>query len=315
MTRVCASILASVLFSPARLATFVLLLTGACATEDNPAYMANVSDAGLPSDLPAPVDLGRDVPQSDAGADSGDPGPAQPPPDAVVAEVTAPIDAADAGRPAAGLVLHWRLDELTGVLAADSSSSRLDGTFTGSPVPAPTPDGAPTYFANPGSRLFRSAVNHSVQLGRSAPALQPAAGVTVSVWFRTTLTGRADLLGHGSDYFLRIMSGEIEFVRRRPTGSSADIYITASGLAPTATDGQWHHAAGVASTGSIAMYLDGALIARKDEAVPFTYLARDFTVGRAASAGLSFEGSLDDVRIYNRALAEAEIRALAAGAP
>jgi len=282
------------------------VLAGACI-QDNPAYDAGMRDSAVPLELGPSMDVGPSVDQGrdvfDAGAESA--GPKEPSVDAAVFETAPPISAQ--------LVLHWRFDETTGAVAADSSGNGLDGTYTGGPVPVS--GGAPTTFANPGSRQFRAEVMQSVQLGRSAPALQPAAGLTVSVWFRTSLTGRADFLGHGNDYFLRIMSGEIEFVRRRPTGSSPDIYITATGAAPKAADGQWHHALGVATTGRIAMYLDGALIARKDEIVPFVYLAQDFVVGRAANAALSFAGTLDDVRIYGRALAEDEIRVLAARAP
>jgi hypothetical protein len=298
------------------------MLAGAC-TQDNPAYESN-RDAGWP-DRGSLGEVGLDVPASEL-----DPAPVdvRPAADAgvresvaevavapeVAAEVAAPVDAMNVTPPSAGLVLHWRLDEASGAFATDSSGNGFDGTYMGSPVPAAISEAAPTTFFNPGCRQFRADVTQSVQLGRTAAVLQPTAGLTVSVWFRTTLMGRADLLNHGGDYFLRIMSGEIEFVRRRPATSSP-YYVTATGPAPRAVDGQWHHAAGVATLGTMAMYLDGVLVANHNEVVAFTYTARDFMVGRSGTGAPPFEGLLDDVRIYDRALGETEIKALAARRP
>ena len=304
------------------------MLAGAC-TRDNPAYHEGVRDAGS-QDLVGHIDLGPDL-QGNDGALDVPRGSTDAPFEAALSDATADAvwgapdgdpavdsgapDATEVGPAVEGLVLHWRLDETSGMVAKDSSGNGFDGTYTGSPAPAHTAESAPTDFANPGSRQFSASVNQSVQLGTTPSALQPTAELSVTLWFRTRLTGRADFITHGGDYFLRIMSGEIEFVRRRPPGSSPDIYITATGSAPGAADGQWHHVAGVATTNRIAIYLDGSLIGRRDELVPFAYAARTLTLGRSATGAPPFEGWLDDVRIYDRAVNEVEIQALAAGAP
>jgi hypothetical protein len=108
--------------------------------------------------------------------------------------------------------------------------------------------------------------------------------------------------------------GTLGFVRRRPPGSSSN-YLIASGAAPTAADGTWHHAAGVADAAGTRIWMDGKRLDTDVTSVPFTYTAGSpFTVGGAASGSQAFEGWLDDVRVYDRTLTDSEIKALALGA-
>jgi hypothetical protein len=215
-----------------------------------------------------------------------------------------------------GLVLHWRFDEPTGAAALDSSGHRFDGTYSGSSIPSPSAEVPPTTFANPGSRRFDATVGNSVQLASMPAELRPTQALTVTVWFRTTQTTRGDLVSHGSDYFIRWNVGEMEFVRRRPVGS-ASTFVSSSGVAPTANDGGWHHAAGVASVdGSTAIYLDGVVVDQDGSRLPFTYAASGaVVVGQSMAGGQPFDGWMDEVRIYDRALSLDEIRALARGEP
>jgi hypothetical protein len=217
----------------------------------------------------------------------------------------------------AGLVLHWRFDELSGSAALDSSGRGFDGTFGGSPGPSPSTETAPTTFANPGSRRFDLAAEDNVLLASMPEALRPTQGLTVSVWFRTTQTTQGDLVSHGKDYFIRLDADDLlEFVRRRPPGSSST-WLSASGKAPAANDGQWHHAAGVASAdGDTVIYMDGAPVNTDSQGLPFTYVTpSSLIVGRSMAGSHPFDGWLDEVRIYDRALTVDEIGALARGEP
>jgi hypothetical protein len=148
-------------------------------------------------------------------------------------------------------------------------------------------------------------------------ALRPTQGLTVSVWFRTTQTTQGDLVSHGKDYFIRLDADDLlEFVRRRPPGSSST-WLSASGKAPAANDGQWHHAAGVASAdGDTVIYMDGAPVNTDSQGLPFTYVTpSSLIVGRSMAGSHPFDGWLDEVRIYDRALTVDEIGALARGEP
>jgi hypothetical protein len=91
--------------------------------------------------------------------------------------------------------------------------------------------------------------------------------------------------------------------------------VVASANAPGSNDGMWHHAAGVATGAGTRIYFDGRLIDSDVEAVPLTYVGVSVSVGRSASGYQNLEGSLDDVRIYDRALSGAEVQLLAGRAP
>jgi hypothetical protein len=142
---------------------------------------------------------------------------------------------------------------------------------------------------------------------RAAPLRRP-------IWFRSTSTARADLVCYGVDYFMRLDNNLIQFVRMRPAGSSFQ-FVVASGTVASASDGSWHHATGVADAAGTRMWVDGRRVDADATALPFTYTAgSSFTVGRSTAGKQPFEGSLDDVRVYNRALTDSEIKALALGA-
>jgi len=90
-------------------------------------------------------------------------------------------------------------------------------------------------------------------------------------------------------------------------------------------DGQWHHVAVVFDAtsatrqGSMSMWIDGALIANEDFLPNNKYAPnQDYNHSdplRIARAFLDpstfFQGAMDDIRVYNRALSADEIAALA----
>ena len=84
------------------------------------------------------------------------------------------------------------------------------------------------------------------------------------------------------------------------------------------TDGNWHHVAAVLENdgspnlNEVRLYVDGT-----EEAVPGTamvintILDNEVKIGVFSDTAKYFEGLIDEVRIYSRALTEAEIQALA----
>jgi hypothetical protein len=91
----------------------------------------------------------------------------------------------------------------------------------------------------------------------------------------------------------------------------------------TVNDGQWHHVAVVfendgtpADISQIQLYIDGVIQSTTVSATAFlnTGLHGNVTAGAFDNAGVKaafFNGSMDEIRIYNTALTEAEIQALA----
>ena len=84
-----------------------------------------------------------------------------------------------------------------------------------------------------------------------------------------------------------------------PSVSSGDVNIT---------DGQWHHiAATYTAGGSMKVYKDGVEVGSETISGSISYaLGNGFTIG-TMQGGRRFQGTIDDVRVYNRALSGAEI--------
>jgi hypothetical protein len=215
-----------------------------------------------------------------------------------------------------GLVLFWRFEEATGLTALDGSGNGHNGIYTGDVgTPAPSTDLPALMYANARSRLFTRSSRHAVKLQGSAAAVEPANDLTLSGWYRATRTdsGGSEIISGSNGYVLRLRPNGVEMSKRKSDSS----YSQCLGNTPTFLDGRWHHVAAVASriTG-LKLYYDGAEVcsmnAREDIAYPD---GAGFFVGRHAldQDQWDFDGNLDEVRIYNRALSAAEVSVLAQG--
>jgi len=148
-----------------------------------------------------------------------------------------------------------------------------------------------------------------------------APGVTtvnrsVSVWFRSSVNlsnGQyATLVRMGTATSFPADIGkdfQVLFGTDANFGTNA-IGISQYGDAVAATgfnDGRWHHGYFEAKGSVYSIYLDGVF--RTSKTMTTNATAGTISIGREYS--FSFLGQLDDIRIYNRALSESEIRLLA----
>jgi hypothetical protein len=146
--------------------------------------------------------------------------------------------------------------------------------------------------------------------------------LTVSVWYkaRTGLIGGMtgeELVSAGDNYLVRLRATQVEFSKR--TASGIQSCLAAVGAAKI-FDGGWHHIGATTSTDKIRVYFDGV-----QQTCPNTgtdgdivYTAgQNFFVGRHGNNQNTwdFDGNIDEVRIYRRALGPDEITALAAQTP
>ena len=223
------------------------------------------------------------------------------------------------GIAASGPALWWRLDEAAGTMAADASGNGRNGTYAGQPnPPAPSSQVPPVNFPNPASRSFVSGGRSVIRLAPVPAALKPASNLTVSIWFRATtaLTTGSDIINLGGDYFFRLKPDGIEWVKRA-TAAASGFYATCRLTGITShLDGGWHHLAGVTDAAGMRLYLDGVVRAQNTRAEPIHYTYDQLMVGREGNGGENhdFDGTVDEVRLYTRALTPTEITALAGGA-
>lgn len=77
-------------------------------------------------------------------------------------------------------------------------------------------------------------------------------------------------------------------------------------------DGQWHHIAAVYDGNQLntRLYVDGVLQAEKNNVTATTPRFDDFRIGGKNDGGETFHGSLDEIRIYDRALSSDEVQQL-----
>jgi len=203
----------------------------------------------------------------------------------------------------------WKLDDGAGTIAADASGKSVDGELFGDPA-------WDTEGVIGGSLLFDGADDYIFIDGHfELPEY------TMAVWFRVDEPGQRDILSayavgvqHGILLELQA-DGTLRFLHRFPlgTGGGNNIYTTT-----TYDDGVWYHAAFMKAADEISLYVNGELVES---------LADNSTFDPGDSFGLAvgvlddergadrlFLGAMDDVRVHNRALSQAEVQAIMRGA-
>ena len=207
----------------------------------------------------------------------------------------------------AGPVAHWKLDDGAGTTAIDSEGSN-DGTLVN----------GPTWVAGQlGDALHFDGSNDYVDAGTFDVS---GSGLTLIGWFNADTIPTSDpriiSKANGtneSDTWWQLSaadSGSNRYLRlRAKAGGTTTTFADSSvNLLP----GQWYLAAGTytAATGDMKLYLDGVEIASGSHAVggPVdTDPAVPVWIGANGTAARFFEGVLDDVRVYDKALSAGEI--------
>lgn len=194
---------------------------------------------------------------------------------------------------------HWKLDEGTGVSAADACGSENTGTLQG---------GATWVSGRYGSAL---SLNGSTGYLSTAVSEANPSNFTLSLWFKTTSTSGGVLIGFAN----------------RATGQSTswdrDISITTSGalsfrcypgrtVTVTTTgsynDGNWHFVAATLSSSGMLLYVDGVLAASDISVTTAESYTGFWKIGYNNSQ--FFSGELDDIRVYAKPLLASEIALL-----
>ncbi len=200
-----------------------------------------------------------------------------------------------------GLVAHWALDGD----ADDNSGNNNHGTLMGSPrwIAAGQIGGA---LALDGVEDY---VNCSV-----STSLNITDAITLSAWVKTNDTGN----GQHNPY---ITKGDTSYGLKHFTDNGIEFFIydgdwyqARSDALDSSFNGVWHHVAGTYDGSELKLYLDGALLATTEHVGSIATNQFAVNIGRNSEAddGTRFyEGLIDDVRIYNRALSSAEIAYLA----
>ncbi|MBI2542782.1 MAG: tail fiber domain-containing protein [Candidatus Aenigmarchaeota archaeon] len=205
-----------------------------------------------------------------------------------------------------GLVLYLPFSENTSTTAYDRSPYGNDGTLTNISSPATSLSG---WTANGkfGNALILDGVNDYVNVGNDTRFYMTDA-ITISAWIKGNST--------------QATNSEIISKEDYPSGwglygsGNLVIGLTGSGWTGTAistsfTTGVWYHVVGTydSSSGSMKAYVNGVLESTVAGSGTITTGRRPLYIGTSEQDfARVWNGTIDEVRIYNRALSAEEIR-------
>ncbi|MCI0334617.1 MAG: LamG domain-containing protein [Planctomycetes bacterium] len=200
----------------------------------------------------------------------------------------------------AGLVGHWKLDEASGLTAADSSPAGNNGTLIGGTWTSGRIDGG----------LQLNGTSNYVNVPH-APSLSLTSQITVAAWVNAgalndwqTVIQKGTSGGIGNYYFGTYYD-EVDFSLY--DGGWFDFITTGVNL----QTGTWYHLAATFdnATDEVHLYVDGVEVLSTTTTASPQANSQNLTVGTYETS-LYWNGTLDDVRIYGRVLCPSEIQDL-----
>jgi uncharacterized protein (TIGR03790 family) len=221
---------------------------------------------------------------------------------ATSAPVAVTVSNTSTGPPTAGLIGYWNFDEGSGTVAHDTSGSGYNGTVNGTVWTTGEINGALAF--NGGTAYV---VTPNIALGST---------FSVSAWVNPAVTkqlayGRILETQYNGGLYLGVSSAgtKYKFIVNTGIGSTGGcgiVYGCAEG--GTVASG-WHLVTATYNGSTATLYVDGAVVASDTFTAPS---ATNFPlyIGRYYGGGTGWNGSVDDVRLYNRALAAAEVSAI-----
>ena len=196
-----------------------------------------------------------------------------------------------------GLVGFWAFDEGSGKTAADVTGNGHDGKF----------EGAPTWVEGKfGTALEFDGVDDYVAV-TDHDALDIQENITLMAWFspNDALNSRRLMVKNDSIFVIFDFgdTNSIDFLVK-PDNKHAE---------STTTDwkvGEWYHFAGTFDGKTLRIYVNGKLEGEADNNMPITPSDLELWIGGDDYGRPTdfFPGKIDEVRLYNKVLSEANIQ-------
>jgi hypothetical protein len=209
---------------------------------------------------------------------------------------------------ATGLVAQYTFDEGSGTTAADSTGGGSTGTVT---------SGATWVAGKVGSGALQfDGVNSKVNIPATAP-LNLTSALTISAWIYPTGWG-SNNSGQGrifqkrsqnAGYFFNLYSTSTVSNGLRFSPNNGNGSITSNSNAVTLN--QWQHVVVTYAGTSGTIYVNGVAVGSGSATAINDNAAISAAIGANVSDSLQkFQGSIDDVRVYNRALSANDVQTL-----
>jgi hypothetical protein len=200
----------------------------------------------------------------------------------------------------------WKFDEGSGTITADSSGNGNDGTLVNNPT------WVTGVFSN--ALQFNPA---SIQEVRVQPSRAVTGTFTVTAWVLPERpTAKMNLVSTranaASTFDLKLQGGNQIY---GDIGSGGSWIETSAAVTYNYTTGVWYHIAYVVTPTNFSVYANGAYVGGGSYEASTPVLCdadygTDLTIGNIGNGTELFSGTIDDVRIYDRALSSNDVVAL-----
>jgi hypothetical protein len=211
------------------------------------------------------------------------------------------------------LVGWWTFDDGSGTVAKDSSGKGKEATLLGGPEWVQGALG--------GGALSFDAVDDIVQVAE-IPAFDMSTALTITAWVKVnnlstyyfildkSPSGTAPDNYPGNYEFRSTPAGLLEFGHQTSQGTDYVFYASTGSI----TAGRWTHVAvTLVKGGQVKFYVDGAPAGEAAQSTNWPVLNDEpLRIGGRKDGYSFYNGCIDDVRLYNRALKDAEIKQVGA---
>ena len=207
---------------------------------------------------------------------------------------------------ASGLVASYSFEEGTGTIANDASGNNNKGTLSNATW---------TTSGKYGKALSFNGTSSVVNIPDAA-SLRLTSAMTVEAWVYPTAAGSV-----WRTVVMKEVTGELAYALY----ANEDVNVPAAyvrigstsqrvGGTSTLPLNTWTHLAATYSSGSLRIYTNGVLVSTQALTGSIASSTRPLRIGGNTIWGEYFAGSIDEVKVYNRALSVTEIAADMAGA-
>jgi len=196
---------------------------------------------------------------------------------------------------ASGLVGYWTMNEGSGVSVADSSGNENTGTITGANW---------TENGKLGSALSFNSTSDWVRVN-SAVVLNNTTAMSVTAWIKSnTISEHQTIVSRNGPFFLRLSGGKLR------VGIYTGTWRFVNGIKSLESN-TWYHIVLTYDGLRMKSYINGVLDTDNEKTGGLTafqhmYFGYPTPVGEQ----FLFNGVIDEIQIFNRALAPAEIKAI-----
>jgi hypothetical protein len=206
-----------------------------------------------------------------------------------------------------GLVGWYRFNEASGTVAIDSTGLGRDGAYVGLPTLGALSNG----HTGNGAAVDFTGVNYMQVTG----VYDKSSSVSVAAWAKVDATDSAgsDVISIGDCFGIRVRNTSPGV---RAFSYNGTTWTYASGGASMVSSGWHHYAAVLDELGTLKLYIDG-IEAASALASPISYSGAGANTRVASHANgqatYDLDGTVDEVRVYNRIMQPEEVLQLSNG--